>query len=212
MEEHCQRCPVFLKECQAVSQKRTNNHAPEGSLTKKSRQSESVADNSFLNKAPRPERWCEKQLSIVGTPQNYQNAIRSLWTQNTVQEKSPSASYSGNLIDIGSQLATVTQSSFQSAKLQKCLANFHALILLSYLALLESLGESIEATDSIIRSVQVFGTMNSRRLISGGKKANRLIQKLAGVGWSLCRATELFFLCKFSGLIMNETHFHFRSN
>lgn len=102
-------------------------------------------------------------------------------------------------MDLAERFALLTRDSLTNAKLQRSFATFQALILLSYCQVLRKRGVSYETVDRIMQHV-AGSEYDRRRLLESAPWINGLIVALVSSGWTIYRATELFFLGLFSKL------------
>jgi hypothetical protein len=100
----------------------------------------------------------------------------------------------GVLIVVGKKLALLTKSSLENVDLQRSFAYFHVLILLSYCELLRQKGVSDEAIDGLIQTVTEIRERDRKALLDAILWIHQLIVELVHRGWTLYRATELFFI------------------
>jgi hypothetical protein len=188
MLEHCQQCNQFKKKWKIV------NNSLEPVVHKSS--SHDTYVSQFLRGTPTPEDWSRKQLEIVKNSDTYHKTLSSLFVGDSAPG-STQAQYPNNLVAIGKQFAELTVSSSQSRKLQRSFSYFQAFILLLYCAVLERIGTDRREVDSILETVSTFGTKRKTTLRRSAWKAYKVIGRLVKVGWTISRATELFFLSKF---------------
>jgi hypothetical protein len=119
-------------------------------------------------------------------------------------KEEPSQKYlesENELVIIGVKLALLADSSLENEVLQKSFSYFQALLLLSYCGLLEKRGVLYETVDRITQYVSCFREMDRRRLRSQALRINLLIHELVKGGWTIYRATELFFISMFSNVL-----------
>ena len=158
----------------------------------------------FLRNAPKASQWRNRQINIVGEAKNYEAVIQSLTERSKVDTfEEPSQGYPESesaLVVIGTKLAVLADSSLKNKTLQKSFSYFQALLFLSYCGLLEKRGFAYEAVDQITQHVSCFREMDRRRLRSQARRVNQLIRELVKGGWTICRATELFFISSFPGV------------
>ena len=148
--------------------------------------------------------WRKKQTELeLNTVEQYEQAIQAFTARtNIIVEREP---YRGDgrseheLVDLAERFALLTRDSLTNAKIQRSFATFQALILLSYCQVLRKRGVSYETVDRIMQHV-AGREYDRRRLLESALWINGLIIALVSSGWTIYRATELFFLGLFSKL------------
>lgn len=95
---------------------------------------------------------------------------------------------------VATKFALLTRRSFTNAKLQKSFAKFQLLILLSYCEVLRLRGVPYSSIDPIIQLVATGRERDRKMLLEGAAWVNDLVVALVKHGWTIQRATELFFL------------------
>ncbi|KAF2685219.1 hypothetical protein K458DRAFT_388112 [Lentithecium fluviatile CBS 122367] len=191
MLQHCQQCNGFKKKWRIVDESvqpvlhETIVHEPS---------SHSEYATKFIDRTPTPEGWSQRQLEVVHNAKTYQIALSSLFTRDCGTGPTLESQYPTNLVAIGEQFARLTDSSLRRGKLQKSFSYFQALILLLYSAVLEKTGTDRRDVDTILDSVPTFGSKNKTSLRKAAWKVYEVIEKLVKAGWTMSRATELFFL------------------
>ena len=157
----------------------------------------------FLKNAPKASQWYNRQIDIVGEAKNYEVVIQSLTERRKASTlEVPTQGYQeseNDLVVIGMKLAVLADASLKNETLQKPFSYFQALLLLSYCGFLEKREVPYEIIDQITHHVSCFREMDRRRLRSQALKVNILIRKLVEGGWTIYRATELFFISSFPG-------------
>jgi hypothetical protein len=221
--QHCSNCPdfgdqqrAFLREHHveipyapppdepAPKRRKTLPDPPDAESSeplkssKERRKKKHRARDWFLQNAPKASQWHNRQINIVGEAKNYEAVIQSLTERSKVdalEEPSQENPESENdLVVIGIKLAVLADSSLKNEALQKPFSYFQALLFLSYCGLLEKRGVPYEAIDQITQHVSCFREMDRRRLRSQALRVNLLIRELVKSGWTIYRATELFFI------------------
>jgi len=163
------------------------------------------ARDAFLRNLPKAVEWHKRQIEIVENDEQYERIICSLTSHSRVHikeepdQKNPESE--DELVTIGVNLALLTDSSLKNEKLQKSFSFFQLLVFFSYCAFLRNRGISREIIDRITQNVTSFREKDRRRLISRALWINSIISKLVKNGWSIYRATELFFISIFSKLL-----------
>jgi hypothetical protein len=199
MLQHCRECQGFKDKWRFVND----------SVEPVSHEPSSLSEYAtrFLNNTPSPKRWSQRQLEVAKDAKTYQKALSCLFSSDYGTTPTHISQYSNSLVAIGKQLAGLTASSLQNKKLQKSFSYFQALVLLLYCAVLEKSGTDRKDVDTILDSVPTFGTRNKTSLLKAAWNAYEIIERLVKVGWTMSRATELFFLSKFE-LVRSQKYIH----
>ena len=158
------------------------------------------AADSFLRNAPKATEWRKRQTGLgLNTVEQYEQAIRAF----TKVDKEPYQrdGYSEHEL-LAERFAGQTQDSLMNAN-QKSFSTFQLLILLSYCGVLRSRGCPDETIDQIIQHIG-DREYDRRRLLRSARWINRLIVALVSHGWTIYRATELFFIGVLSKLLTRE--------
>ncbi|KAF1992777.1 hypothetical protein P154DRAFT_568403 [Amniculicola lignicola CBS 123094] len=203
--EHCRHCPHFLKQWKvtddgicSVSQPTSNKRKPQHPDHAIVKRRKDKAKESFLKNLPQSDQWRKRQVDIVSTETEYTRIIRSFFTNHAVAEATTADTqeiqHPNQLIAVGLNFALLTDSSLKKSALQKSLSYFQALVLLSYCAVLIHSGVERHEVDKVMASVAMFGAIDYNKLRAGVLRVNRRINKLVEAGWTISRATELFFL------------------
>ena len=158
----------------------------------------------FLRNIPKATEWRKRQTELkLYTVEQYEQTIRAFTDRtNIIVEREP---YRGDglseheFVALAESFALLTSNSLTNAKLQRSFATFQALILLSYCQVLRKRGVSYETVDRIIENV-TGREYDRRRLLDSAVWINGVIVKLVSLGWTIYRATELFFIGVFSKL------------
>ena len=151
----------------------------------------------FLGNAPRPSEWRKRQRELgLNTVEQYEEIIRAFTDRTAINIKRKP--YQGGvrgeheLLDLAERFALLTQAPLTDAKCQRSFATFQALILLSFCEVLKKRDVSNE---NIHRTIEyIAGERDRRRLLNSARWINGLIFDLVGHGWTIYRATELFFI------------------
>lgn len=157
------------------------------------------AFSRFVKNAPEGNRWRERQLELgLNTVEKYEHVIQGLSRRAYVVSKRECCKElghsGGELIVVGKNLALLTKSSLENVDLQRSFAYFHVLILLSYCELLRQKGVSNESIDELIQTVTEIRERDRKALLDTVPWIHQLIVELVQRGWTLHRATELFFI------------------
>jgi hypothetical protein len=118
------------------------------------------------------------------------------------------------LVNIAIRYALLTKSTFVDAKLVKAKSEFQAFILLSLCAVLEATGIPSETIDQVMQHATKSSKDARLKQLRGAIWVNGLIAKLVKLGWSIYRATELFFISRsirFLQPMMSLAYANFRS-
>ena len=158
----------------------------------------------FLRNAPKATEWHKRQIELkLSTTEQYEEVIRALTNRTNVIVRTEPFEKAGvpedELIDLAERFALLTKASLANAKLQRSFATFQALILLSYCQVLRKRGVSYERIDPIIQHI-VGQEIRRKRLLDSALWINGIINELVGYGWTIYRATELFFISMFPTL------------
>ncbi|MCJ1423578.1 hypothetical protein MMC29_001462 [Sticta canariensis] len=221
--QHCHSCPgfgdqerVFLQKCHTEIPSAPPREAPASKRRKtlpdlcavepteplnpsrKSRKKKDRARDSFLQNTPKASQWHKRQIEVAGTASRYEAAIQSLTggadfnAFGKPAEKDPHSE--NGLVVIGVKLALLANSALENVALQKSVSYFQALLFLSYCGILEKGGVSYDTVDQLTGYVSCFRELDRRRLRSQALRINLLIHELVTGGWTIYRATELFFI------------------
>ncbi len=144
----------------------------------------------------------DRELGL-DTVEHYEKAIRAFTHRTNIIVKRELYQGDGHseheLIDLAERFALLTRDSLANAKLQRSFATFQVLILLSYCEVLRKRGLPYETIDRIIQHVAGQESVR-RRLLGSALWINGIIVDLVSHGWTVYRATELFFIGMFSNL------------
>ena len=134
----------------------------------------------------------------LNSARQYEEVIRAFIGSTNLEFKREPWQIGGHLenelVDLAERFALLTKSSLTNAKLQRSFANFQALILLSYCEVLRKRGIPYEDVDRIIQHITNAREWDRRRLLDSALWINKIIVELVGHGWTIYRATELFFI------------------
>ena len=166
--------------------------------SRKCRKKKDRARDSFLQNTPKANQWHKRQIEIARSASKYEAAIKSLTggadfnAAENPAEKDPNSE--NGLVVIGVKLALLANSALENVALQKSVSYFQALLFLSYCGILEKRGFPYETVDQLTEYVSCFRELDRRRLRSQALRINLLIHELVVGGWTIYRATELFFI------------------
>lgn len=160
----------------------------------------------FLRNAPKAAEWRKRQVELgLKTVEQYEGVIRAFGNRANIKtEASQGDGHSQNeLVNVAERLALLTRDSLANANLQRSFALFQALILLSYCEVLRRKDVPYETVDGIIRHIAEKES-DRKKLLASALWINDIINKLVSNGWTIYRATELFFISMFSKLLTCE--------
>lgn len=151
----------------------------------------------FLRNAPKASEWRKRQIELeLNTVEQYEQIIRAFTDRTDVMVKREAYRGEENLehelVDVAKRFALLTKASLTNAKRQKSFATFQALILLSLCEVLRRRDVSYEVIDRTIG--HIAGERDRRRLLLSAQWINGVIVNLVNHGWTIYRATELFFI------------------
>lgn len=160
-------------------------------------------DEAYLVRLTVQGGWRQAQLAVARDEHSYARNVRSfITTSHTTNEDSKSqrrSAYGDSLLQIGSDYGMLTQRSLGFTEAQKQFSSFQLLLWMSYIAFLEFRGCPSEEIESIVQSFSSFDQKRRRRLVPRARKINSVICNIVHVcGWSIARATEVFYLCRSS--------------
>ena len=183
---HIPQCKIPKRPCAKGPQKRPQQEP---------RKTEAV--EWFLRNAPKATEWRKRQTELdLNTVEQYEQTIRAFTDRsNVIVERETyqrGEHLEHELVELAKRFALLTKASFTNAKRQRSFATFQALILLSYCEVLRKRNVSYETVDRIIE--HIAGERNRRRLLSSARWINGVIVELVNHGWTIYRATELFFI------------------
>lgn len=98
------------------------------------------------------------------------------------------------LVKAARRFISYMKCSHSNSRAQRALGKFQALILLSLCYYLRQKGISYEIVDGLVQEITESGEYERRRLLDGAAWANNCVIGLVRKGYSVFRATELFFL------------------
>ena len=181
--------------------KRPRAKGPQKRPQQKPRKIEAV--EWFLRNAPKATEWRKRQTELgLNTVEQYEQTIRAFTDQtNVIAERETYQRWEHlehELVELAERYALLIKASFTNAKRQRSFATFQALILLSYCEVLRKRDVSYETVDRTIG--HIAGERDRRRLLSSVRWINGVIVELVNHGWTIYRATELFFIGAYFGL------------
>jgi hypothetical protein len=153
----------------------------------------------YSSKIPKAEQWSGQQKALQLHDANaYENHVRGLarcdieHKQTTQQHTSESPR---NLVTLARSYAGSTEESWVHLKQLKLLLSFRRLMFFSICLVLSEHGSS----ESVLEALMWWTRRDEKKRISilkGTKWVHQTIVSLVERGWSISRATELFFLGK----------------
>lgn len=213
LRQHCERCHGFdgsleaLPDGQVVlvpsrsagpdSLKRKASGGlskPKGSRTKPTPAEASLS--WFLRNAPLASSWRARQIELgLKTAEQYEGVIRAFGNvANTgIEATYENTNLGDELVHLAERLALLTKSSLANAQLQRSFALFQALILLSYCLVLRNRDIPSDQIDRIIRHIAA-NEKDRKKILKGASWIHEAINGLIDNGWTIYRATELFFI------------------
>lgn len=161
-----------------------------------------VQDETYLEQLAVKGGWGKTQLSVVHDKDSYARIVRSFITTSNLGscqfDNQREIKLGNSLLSIGSNYAKLAQRSLEYTKAQKQFSSFQLLLWISYITFIEWKGYPSEDIDSVINNFSALDQKRRRRLVPRARKINRVICDIVHVcGWSIARATEVFFLCEF---------------
>ena len=153
----------------------------------------------FVKQIPQPNSWRQRQLDLnLVEADDYVQLIRTLSLDEISDEVATKAvtCRQKSVLDFADAYSQRTAFSLRQAELQRCCANFQALVFLSYCQILAASGVESEVVDTFVQRITNLRENERRRLLQSASWVNEQIVELAKAGWDICRATELFFLSK----------------
>lgn len=182
---------------ESSAQSRPRSESEKKKRVKKSRRT--LAFDRFVQNAPEGNRWRARQSELgLNTVEKYEDVIQGFSRRAHVVSKRERCKElgesDGELIVVGKKLALLTRSSLENVDLQRSFAYFHVLILLSYCELLRQKGVSNQVIDELIQTITQIRERDRKALLNTIPWIHQLIVELVHSGWTLQRATELFFI------------------
>ena len=226
--QHCECCPYFGEQLQGLSggrpssvptKKRKTLHisgpqdvssnSSQGEIPKRARAKrprKNAAADWFLENAPKATEWRKRQTELgLNTAEQYEQVIRAFTDRtNVLVEREPCQEDEHQIIDSAKRFPLFTRDFLTNAKLEKSFASFQVLILLSYCEVLRKRSVPQETLESIVQHISPR-EVDRRSLLKSALWVNGVIVALASHGWTIYRATELFFISVFSKLCTCET-------
>lgn len=150
----------------------------------------------FLQKAPKASEWRTRQIELdLKTVEQYESVIRAFGNVADIRREASyeDANSEDELVHLAERLALLTKRSLANAELQRSFALFQALILLSYCQVLNKRHVPFHEIDRVIGHIAT-NEKDRKKILSGASWINDIINKLVDNGWTIYRATELFFM------------------
>lgn len=202
MRQHCHSCQSFTLSIVDLPDGRvataTSKQRKMHGETRKSR----ILDH-FMSHIPIGEKWRARQRELgLETVEDYEYVVQSLACRSGVSLTSTHRGLNKEvesplIVVIGRKLANLTKAALKNLQLQKSFAYFQFLLLLSYCEFLLKEGISNTVVDEIIKSITDVRQRDREELLKAVPWIHKLINALVSQGWTVFRATELFFLSKF---------------
>ena len=190
--------PLQFKPFRAQSQQ-TTHISQQPKAIEKSRKTEAL--DWFLRRAPKAVEWRKGQIELgLITVKQYEKVVEAFTScpVATLKRQSPQGNERSDeeLVEVAKNFASLTSHSFTNAILQTSFARFQALILLSYCEVLSQKGIPYRTIDQII-NIGCRRERDRRALLKSAQWVNGIIVALVSHGWTIYRATELFFISAF---------------
>lgn len=159
---------------------------PPSQLSKPRRPRKDEAADWFLRNAPKATEWRKRQTELeLNTVAQYEEVIQAFTGRTNIPPKREP--YQGNghseykLVGLVERFALPRRKAPANIKLQKSIATFQALILLSYCGVLRKRGVSYEILDRIIQHM-ASRKSDRRRLLASALWVNGVIVDLVSHG------------------------------
>ena len=141
--------------------------------------------------------WRKRQVDFaLITTEEYERTVRAFTGRPAVTVgRCPyleDENVENDLVELAKSFALLTPVFLTDAKRQRSFATFRILILLSFCEILRKTDVSLAVIDRIIE--HVAGERERRRLLRSARWVSRVIVELKKFGWTVYRATELFFM------------------
>jgi hypothetical protein len=155
------------------------------------------ATDLFLRNIPSASAWRGKQIQVgLSGVDEYKNVVQAFIGNGDVEKE---LSHGGLLPEnevFGRAIRypSLPKSCPAKSELSRASSNFQALVLLSLCVYLDKKGIPAKTTDPIIQLITNAGVDRRLRLLRSADDINDLIAELVDRGWSIYRATELFFI------------------
>jgi len=151
----------------------------------------------YSKKIPKANQWSDKQAeSQLCNATIYENQVRGL-TQCDIAHDQTAQHHTlrpiQSLTIRARTYAGSTEESWAYLKQLKLLLSFRRLILFSICLVLSEHGSSQSDLDALMWWTRT-DEKKRKSILKGTKWVHQTIQSLVGCGWSISRATELFFL------------------
>ena len=112
------------------------------------------------------------------------------------------------LVNLAERFALLTRDSLANANLQRSFALSQTLLLLSYCEVLRKRDVPYETIDGIIEHI-ASEESDRKKLLESALWVNDIINQLVSSGWTIYRATELFFIGIFSKSVTHKADLMF---
>ena len=159
-----------------------------------------------------PKDWRKRQIDLgLKTVEQYEGVVRALGNCVNINTESSRGDENSEdeLVNLAERFALLMRNSLTNAKLQRSFALFQVLILLSYCEVLRTLKDvPYETIDGIIKHIAAQEN-DRKKLLKSALWINGIINDLVSNGWTMYRATELFFIGMFSKFLTREAELIF---
>jgi hypothetical protein len=154
------------------------------------------ATDLFLRNIPSASAWRGKQIQVgLSGVDEYENVVQAFIGNGDVEkELSHGGLLPENEVFGRIRYPLLPKSCPANSELSRASSNFQALLLLSLCVYLNKKGYPAKRTDQIIQLITNAGLDRRLRLLRSADSINDLIAELVDRGWSIYRATELFFI------------------
>ena len=184
----------------------------EASRTKRKRDESNPGLTLLLSNVPSPLDWASKQRKLGLVDSNaYTRGIELLRGTQPTNATSGGEHTVLTISQVTQKCAIRAEKFGNDAQLLTCCAKFQALLVFSLCLVLLATGESPDVVDSIISWARADRARRNA-LLNGTRWVHEAIGELVRCGWSVSRATELFFLGSTSSCIssLNSQRLLFR--
>lgn len=200
MQQHCQSCPGFDLSFEDLPDGRVAIAKSKQLKNTTQNVKQSEAFDRFISRAAVGNKWRKRQCELgLITAEHYEYVVRSLSCRSDISFKGAhreqnSEAESDLVVVVGKRLADLTKASLNNLHLQRSFAYFQVLLLLSYCEFLLQKGISVDVVDELVQTITDLRERDRRELLKSIPWIHKLINALVRRGWTVFRATELFFL------------------
>lgn len=152
----------------------------------------------FQRHAPKATEWRKRQTELdLNTVEDYEKVVRVFIDHSKpLPERIQRDGQEGNQF-VGPRFLGLPRQPNFNTRLRTLFANFQTLIYLSYCGFLWKRDVPYKSVDRIIQDITKSRERDRKRLLDSALWINTLIADLACNGWTIHRATELFFISTF---------------